>query len=94
MSTLDFDTEDTQNWLKGLLKGTTAEITFTKVDGSERVMLCTLNESVLPKIEVNESDEPKPVKVLSNEVLRVWDVEKEAWRSFRWDSIKAVNFEL
>ena len=91
MPTLDFDTEDTQNWLKGLLKGTTAEITFTKVDGSERVMLCTLNESILPKIEVDES---KPVKVLSNEVLRVWDVEKEAWRSFRWDSIKAVNFEL
>jgi len=94
MSTLDFDTEDTQNWLKGLLRGTTAEVTFTKADGTERVMLCTLNENVLPKIEVDESDEPKPVKVLSNEVLRVWDVEKEAWRSFRWDSIKAVNFNL
>ena len=94
MSTLDFNTPDTQNWLRGLLKGTTAEVTFTKADGTNRVMLCTLNESVLPKVEITESDEPKPVRVLSNDVLRVWDVEKEAWRSFRWDSIKAVNFTL
>jgi hypothetical protein len=91
MSTLDFDTEDTQEWLKGLLRGTTAEVTFTKTDGTDRVMLCTLNENIVPKVE---RDESKPVKTFSNEALRVWDLEKEAWRSFRWNSIKSVNFTL
>ena len=61
-------------------------VTFTKVDGSERVMKCTLNKTHLPEQkdleEASTKDNPK--------VLAVWDVEKSAWRSFRIDSVKEV----
>ena len=61
-------------------------VTFTKVDGSERVMNCTLNSSHLPpQMDIKEAsakDNPN--------VLAVWDVDKSAWRSFRIDSVKEV----
>jgi|688.fasta_scaffold727147_1 hypothetical protein len=58
-------------------------ITFTKKDGTERVLLCTLLESALPQRE--DSDAPK--REHSPDVQPVWDLEAKGWRSFRWDSI-------
>ena len=42
-------------------------------------------------------DEKKPKSTNSKQnpaVLPVFDVEKDAWRSFRWDSIKKIAFQL
>lgn len=58
------------------------KIVFTKRDGTERTMRCTLLESALPS-----RDPDTGVKTHSPDVQPVWDVEAEAWRSFRWDSI-------
>lgn len=77
--------------LKKLLETTSLVVTFTKADGSERDMVCTLQPSLLPEV-VNESKEDKPKRKLSDDVLRVYDLEKEGWRSFRLDSVK--NFRL
>jgi hypothetical protein len=47
-------------------------------------MLCTLQESQIP-----ESARPKgEVKKKSDDALAVWDIEKQAWRSFRYDSLE------
>lgn len=35
----------------------------------------------------------KPKKV-NEEVMSVYDLEAKAWKSFRWDSVKQVRFEL
>ena len=71
--------------LKNLLKSHILDIKFTKIDGSERQMLCTLKESELPKLEAKEGKrEKKP----NENVLAVWDLDKKAFRSFRLDSIK------
>ena len=56
-------------------------ITFTKVDGTERVMNATLQESIVP---VTEGKRTAPE---SN--LVVFDTDKQAWRSVRCDSIKS-----
>lgn len=61
-------------------------VTFTKKDGTERVMKCTLKEDLVPSSEL-ESKGRKP----NLEILSVWDLEKDAWRSFRLDSIKTVE---
>lgn len=76
-----------RDWLKQLLHETVVEVTFTKKDGSERVMQCTLNEDVVPvtgdkQRTVNRSESAQPV----------FDTEAQEWRSFRWDSIKSVSF--
>ncbi len=84
------DSEDARigrEWLIGLLEERSVEIVFTKKDGTERTMKCTLMEKILP--ETVGSDRPR-----SDDALAVYDLEKEGWRSFRWDSIKQVNFSL
>ena len=87
------DTKDGKKgrkWLLGLLETEIVEIEFTKKDGTERVMKCTLQEDFLPEYDVIEIDKDRWKK----DALAVFDVEKEDWRSFRWDSVKAVRFTL
>ena len=85
------DTKDAKKgrkWLKNVLETDVVEVTFTKKDGSERIMKCTLKEDVLPEVQNKEAKEK------SQEAIAVWDVESEGWRSFRWDSIKSVKFSI
>jgi hypothetical protein len=51
-------------------------------------MKCTLNEEFLPKIEAQEKTTSRAV---NPEVCPVWDMENQAWRSFRWDSITGIK---
>lgn len=89
------DTEDAKagrDWLTGLLKDTVVEVVFTKKDGSERTMKATLKHDYIaehwtPKVEDSQH-------LHSKDVLPVFDVDAAGWRSFRWDSIKQVNFNL
>ena len=76
-----------REWLISLLEQSPVEVVFTKKDGTERTMKCTLMEKFLPETE--GSDRPR-----NDETLAVYDLEKEGWRSFRWDSVKQVNFSL
>jgi hypothetical protein len=84
---------DFQEWLKGALRDTVVTVTFTKKNGDERVMKCTLNGEHLPTIQ-KEATEVSEVRQTSNTSLSVYDVESNGWRSFRWDSIKQVEFSL
>ena len=67
--------------LKHALKEGDVTVKFNKVDGSVRVMRCTLKEGAFP--------EPKGdgKRKINTDVLSVWDLEKNAWRSFKTDSI-------
>lgn len=81
-----------QDWLKNLLKDTVVTVVFTKADGSEREMKATLKEELLPVVE--STGESKPARKKSEEVLAVYDTEAEGWRSFRWDAIKSIRFDI
>jgi hypothetical protein len=81
------DAKRGRKWLISLLEERSVEIVFTKKDGTERTMKCTLMEDYLPETVGSE-------KAKNDEALAVYDLEKEGWRSFRWDSIKQVNFSL
>ena len=65
-------------------------VTFKKVNGDMRTMWCTLQKEYLPEqkdieeVLVKPEDEPK--------AIAVWDLEKQAWRSFRIESM--VRFEI
>lgn len=73
------------NELKQLLKDGAVKVIFTKKDGSLREMLCTTSDKYL-SFESEATSKP------SDTIITVWDMEKEAWRAFRVDSIK--SFEL
>jgi aryl carrier-like protein len=62
------------------------KVTFTKVNGDERTMVCTLKPDLLPQVEQVES---KPVKKLS-ESIAVFLPEEQVWRSFRVHSVKSI----
>ena len=82
-----------KKWLKGHLAYGPTTVVFTKKDGTERVMLCTTNSELVPPVEIKEGVEKKEKKI-NEEVMPVYDIEAKAWKSFRWDSIKQVRFEL
>jgi hypothetical protein len=53
-------------------------------------MRCTLLEQFLPQqTDLEEAIERNSKK--NNEVISVWDLEAEGWRSFRVDSILTYN---
>ena len=84
------DKEVLYTWLSGVLKEGNVTLTFNKKDGTERVMLATLDEKVVPKYEKKADREKKK----SLESMSVFDVDKNEWRSFRLDSLKQINFTL
>jgi hypothetical protein len=88
------DTKIFKKWLKSHLKYGPVTVVFTKKDGTERVMNCTINAELVPPEPVVESAEPKKQKKVNEDVMPVYDLEAKAWRSFRWDSIKEVRLEL
>jgi hypothetical protein len=74
-----------QETIKAQLKEGTCQVTFNKVDGSVRIMKCTLNVDLIPE-KSNEEGE-KRIKTVNEDVQAVYDVDAQGWRSFRWNSL-------
>lgn len=73
--------------IKDLHQGTVV-VTFTKATGEERIMTCTLNESLLPPVNgAGGATKRKP----NPDVCVVWDTNANGWRSFRYDRVKSVT---
>lgn len=68
--------------MKEMLQTSQCRVIFTKVNGEERNMVCTLKEGIIPKASKDPITQKK-VRDISEEVLAVWDVKAEGWRSFR-----------
>ena len=73
------------------LKENICVVSFKKKDGTNRNMKCTLKENVIPKATKEDPLSQKKIRALNEEVLPVWDVEKEGWRSFRVDSVSFIG---
>lgn len=63
------------------------EVTFTKADGTERVMKCTLSKSHLPDRQMLTETETKG----NPNLVAVWDTEAGGWRSFAIDRVKSFS---
>ena len=83
-------TEQNVKQLREDLHVRVASVTFTKQDGTERKMLCTLKPDMLPKVELNESKKER--KVNAPLLVVAYDLEKQAWRSFNYDTVTNVEF--
>jgi len=75
--------------IKEILREQEIKITFTKKDGTERVMRCTLDPNKLP---VQESTETSTTRKVSTETMAVFDLDVQGWRSFTKKSVKCVDF--
>ena len=83
----------TKENLLDLLLNNLVTVTFTKVNGDERVMNCTLQNNHIPSTTLSNN---------TNQILRenigrsdnnisVWDTQAQGWRSFRVNSVKSVT---
>ena len=78
-------------WLKSVLHTGPATITFTKVDGTERVMKCTLEAKDLPPVVPLAEGKTPRKETTSTKALRVFDLEKKEWRSFTVKNLKQIS---
>ena len=93
-----------REWVKSLLQKSTVTVTFVKADGTDREMLCTLNWDFIPSAAIITptrapvdgivKESKKPRKEPDPHSLRVFDLEKQEWRSFRFDRLKKITAEL
>ena len=101
----DAGKEQIRNWIKGLLSTGEVTVTFIKADGTDRKMLCTLDGSKIPTKPLPPTNSTAPVDGIVRESkrprkepdphsIRVYDLEKTEWRSFRFDRLRKVSATL
>jgi len=87
-----------RDWIKSLLQKQPITVVFTKADGTDREMLCTLRLEDLPApnmpVDGIVKESKKPRKEPDPHSIRVFDLDKKEWRSFRFDRLKKVSAEL
>lgn len=70
------------------LKGNVARVKFKKVNGDLRDMRCTLREDLIPRgIPAVVGEKSKTQMDTSDEVVAVYDLDADGWRSFRIDRV-------
>lgn len=87
----DKDWHKFRQWLVDMLKVGPMTVTFTKKDGAERVMHCTLEKDKLPPIEVKETTRTKKENL---DVVSVYDLNAKGWRSFVIKNITSVSIQI
>jgi hypothetical protein len=70
------------------LKTSILNIEFNKVNGESRKMRVTLMDSYLP--ELNSSSE-KPSRVVDQDLITVWSVDDNGWRSFKKENLVSAE---
>lgn len=75
--------------LKEIMRKQDITITFTKKDGTERVMRCTLDPNKLP---VQENTNTNSTRKISTETMSVFDLDAQGWRSFTKKTVKSIDF--
>ena len=70
--------------IQELLRQGECEVIFTKKNGDEREMVCTLHPDYLPQVD---PDAPVGKNNEHEGTVTVWDIEADGWRMFRIDSL-------
>ena len=93
--------EEFRRFIKGLLQERSVLVEFVKADGTVRSMNCTLSAEygAIYKDKLTEEAEVPVEKAhilprVNNDVCKIWDIDQGAWRSFRWDRLKRIEFKI
>ena len=91
--------EEFRRFIKGILQDGPVLVEFVKADGATRVMNCTLSADHGAKYPTTESQEVPVERAhiqrrVNEDVCKIWDIDQAAWRSFRWDRLKRIEFNI
>lgn len=84
------DIEFSRDELLSKLKERVLEVTFIKLNGDRRVMTCTLLPEFLPAAKSDDPLSQKRIREINPEVVSVWDLNANGWRSFRYELVENV----
>jgi hypothetical protein len=76
-----------RNYVVELLRQGSLQIEFKKTDGSTRVMKCSLKDDLIKPYE-KKTDKTRDINL---ENQSVFDLDKQEWRSFKWDNLISFN---
>ena len=88
MITNDVATDTTRDYLRTLLQSNVLNVTFTKSDGTERIMRCTTNPELIPS-----DDLPQGKRGTPDHLVKAYDLEADGWRSFVAERVKTFTVE-
>ncbi len=89
-TTPSLELTNTKESLREFLQNFVAVITFTKKDGTERVMKCTLKQD----IAIPHERKTERVKEPKDDLLPVWDIDTGAWRTITVPNILTVEIKV
>jgi hypothetical protein len=79
---------DFPQFLRGYLNESVITVTFTKKDGTPRVMKCTKQSDLIP-----EDKQPKGTGTMTTgDAVAAFDLEKQEWRSFNTGNITHIEW--
>ena len=78
-----------REWIVSLLSEDTVTITFTKKDGTERIMKCTRNSAFIPTEQLAKEGGTEPTTSVP-----VFDLDAQGWRSFIPANIIRIEYDL
>jgi len=83
----------TRDEILNLARENILSVTFTKKDGTTRVMKCTLREDIIPTVQDDFLRQSgfTPDRPVNTRVLPVWDMESQGWRSFIVENVTTVT---
>lgn len=92
-----------RDWVRSLLQNGAVTVSFVKADGSIRDMNCTLDWEKIPTNKQPNGNatsvdgivrESRQHREPDKHSLRVFDLEKQEWRSFRFDRLQKITATL
>jgi hypothetical protein len=75
-------------YLRGYLSESTITVTFTKKDGTTRVMKCTKQSDLIPADKQPKGAGSTP----TGDAVAAFDLEKQEWRSFNTSNITRIEW--
>ena len=76
------------------LRSGVCRVVFTKVNGETRDMRCTLVRDMIPENQLPVTDElTEKTAQPSTDVIRVFDLLADGWRSFKVDNVTSFEVE-
>lgn len=85
---MEINLDATKEMIYENLRNHICEITFTKVNGEQRVMPCTLKTDIVPPYKVDQLRESKKTTA---DNISVWCTDKNAWRSFKLGNFISIR---
>lgn len=88
MTETEFDEMTEKEQMEELLRNGVVQVTFTKKDGSTRVLKGTKNMDLVPEDKHPKGDVKKSE---AQDLITVYDIENDGWRSFHINLIQDVE---